>query len=46
MLLLNAQTIWMTFMMILMSIIKKEKVLIVFDNMISQVMSNKKAQQF
>ena len=30
MLLLNAQTIWMTFMMILMSIIKKEKVLIVF----------------
>ena len=43
MLLLNAQTIWMTFMMILMSIIKK--VLIVFDNMISQVMSNKKAQQ-
>ena len=35
----------MMFMMILIVIIKKTKVLIVFDDMISHVISNKKAQQ-
>ena len=45
--LLNTVTIWMIFMMTLMIIIKKRKikVFIVFDNTISLVMSNKKAQQ-
>ena len=47
MLLLNTQALWMIFMMILRIIIKREKrkVLIVFDDMILYVMSNKKAQQ-
>ena len=43
MLLLNILTVWLIFMMTLMIIIKK--VLIVFDDMISHVMSSKKAQQ-
>ena len=47
MLLLYIQTIWMIFMMTLMIIIKREKkkVLFVFDDMTSHVMSSKKAQQ-
>ena len=46
MLSLSILTQWMTFMMILKIKTKKErKVLIVFGDMISHVMSNKKAQQ-
>ena len=44
--LLNTETIWMIFIMTLMIIIKKRKrkLLIVFDDMVSHVMSNKKTQ--
>ena len=43
--LLNIETVWIMFMKILMAIIKKKRrVLIIFDDMISHVMTNKKAQ--
>ena len=46
MLSLNTVTIWMIFMMTLkITTTKKEKVLFIFDDMISHLMSNKKAQR-
>ena len=46
-LLLNILILWMIFYLILKTIIKEEgkKALIIFDDMISHVMSGKKAQQ-
>ena len=45
-LLLNIQMIWMTFIRILKNTIKiKEKILVVFDDMIADMLSNKNLNQ-